>query len=64
MSDELPPLPSNPDENGGPDILIATLLVTVLATITVLARIYVRGFVIQNPGWDVSHHALCFLYAA
>lgn len=47
-------LPSNPNENGGPNILIATLLVTVLATITVLARIYVRSFMIRNPGWDVS----------
>ena len=47
-------LPSNPKENGGPAILTATLLVTTLATITVLARLYVRSFVIQNPGWDVS----------
>lgn len=58
MSEPLPELPSNPDENGGPDILIATLLVTVLATIAVIARMYVRGFVIQNPGWDVSHDIL------
>ncbi|CAM1510056.1 Fc.00g003910.m01.CDS01 [Cosmosporella sp. VM-42] len=46
------PIPSNPDENGGPAILAATLLITALATITVVARIYVRGFVIRNPGYD------------
>ncbi|KAH7006752.1 hypothetical protein EDB80DRAFT_841889 [Ilyonectria destructans] len=45
-------LPSNPDENRGPDILAATLLVTTLATITVIARSYVRLFVIRNTGSD------------
>ncbi|KAH7117503.1 hypothetical protein EDB81DRAFT_818667 [Dactylonectria macrodidyma] len=47
-----PALPSNPDENRGPDILAATLLVTTLATITMIARSYVRLFVIRNTGWD------------
>ncbi|KAH7130877.1 hypothetical protein EDB81DRAFT_905479 [Dactylonectria macrodidyma] len=45
-------LPSNPDENRGPEILVATLLVTALATIAVIARGYVRLFVIRNTGWD------------
>ncbi|KAM5356485.1 hypothetical protein ACJ41O_003131 [Fusarium nematophilum] len=45
-------LPSNPDENGATDMLIATVLIVSLATITVLARLYVRVFIIRNTGWD------------
>lgn len=47
-------LPSNPDENGAVDILASTVLVITLATIVVLARVYVRLFMIRNIGWDVS----------
>ncbi|KAL7765398.1 hypothetical protein ACKLNR_003314 [Fusarium oxysporum f. sp. zingiberi] len=45
-------LPSNPDENGAVDILASTVLVITLATIVVLARVYVRLFMIRNIGWD------------
>lgn len=47
-------LPSNPNENEGTSILIGTVFITVLATITVFARFYVRLFIIRNTGWDVS----------
>lgn len=47
-------LPSNPDENGAVNILVSTVLVITLATIVVLARVYVRLFMIRNLGWDVS----------
>jgi hypothetical protein len=47
-------LPSNPDENGAVDILASTVLVITLASIVVLARVYVRLFMIRNIGWDVS----------
>ncbi|KAL5584033.1 hypothetical protein FOVSG1_015384 [Fusarium oxysporum f. sp. vasinfectum] len=45
-------LPSNPNENGATDILAATALIIALSTIVVLARLYVRIFVIRNTGWD------------
>lgn len=53
-TDSLPPLISKPDEDGRTDILVATLLVTCLATITVFTRLYVRLVVIRSAGWDVS----------
>ena len=58
-------LPSNPNENGAADILGSTLFVVCLATVVVLARLYVRLFVIRGTGWDVSfissmHVLLCF----
>ncbi|CAF3609115.1 unnamed protein product [Fusarium graminearum] len=45
-------LPSNPDENGAGAILGGTLFVVTLATIVVLARLYVRIFIIRGTGWD------------
>jgi hypothetical protein len=51
---DLPPVPSNPKENGVKDILAATVFIITLSTITVLARLYVRLLVIRNTGWDVS----------
>jgi len=58
-------IPSNPDENGAADILGSTLFVVCLATVVVLARFYVRVFIIRGTGWDVSfifsmHVLLCF----
>lgn len=47
------PLVSNPDEDDGPRILAATLIVTSVALITVAARLYVRLGMIRNFGWDV-----------
>ncbi|EEU42063.1 uncharacterized protein NECHADRAFT_105529 [Fusarium vanettenii 77-13-4] len=49
---DLPPVPSNPKENGVKDILAATVFIISLSTITVLARLYVRLLVIRNTGWD------------
>jgi hypothetical protein len=43
-----------PKENQGPAILGATLIVTVVATITFITRLYVRLRMIRNVGWDVS----------
>ncbi|RLL96931.1 hypothetical protein CFD26_103155 [Aspergillus turcosus] len=40
------------DVNRGPSILIATSIVTVSAFLSVLARLYVRVFVIRNVGAD------------
>ncbi|KAK7432545.1 hypothetical protein QQZ08_000752 [Neonectria magnoliae] len=45
-------LPSNPDENGATSILAATIFIISLATITVLARLWVRISIIRNTGWD------------
>jgi hypothetical protein len=42
-----------PDENRGPVILAATPIVTISALLTVLARMYVRVFMIRNVGADV-----------
>ncbi|KAI9036134.1 integral membrane family protein [Aspergillus affinis] len=41
-----------PDENQGPRILAATTIATGCAFITVLARVYVRLFIIRNVGLD------------
>ncbi|KAK4212791.1 hypothetical protein QBC37DRAFT_317662 [Rhypophila decipiens] len=46
------PLPSNPDDNAGPLILAATLIVTTAALITYIARVYARIFVVRNAGLD------------
>jgi len=43
-----------PNENEGPKILGATLGITSLALITMIARLYVRLRMIRNVGWDVS----------
>ncbi|RGP65855.1 hypothetical protein FSPOR_7116 [Fusarium sporotrichioides] len=45
-------LPSNPDEDGAAAILGSTLFIVTLATIVVLARLYVRVFIIRGTGWD------------
>ncbi|KAJ9419488.1 hypothetical protein FOXG_16067 [Fusarium oxysporum f. sp. lycopersici 4287] len=45
-------LPSNPNENGAANMLTATVFIITLSTIAVLARLYVRVFVIRNTGWD------------
>jgi hypothetical protein len=52
--DERAELPSNPNEDGSKDILGATIFIISLATLTVLARLYVRVSVIRNTGWDVG----------
>lgn len=49
---DLPPLPSNPDENAGPQILGVILGTTSVALVTVLARFYVRTFMVKALGWD------------
>ncbi|GIJ92617.1 hypothetical protein Asppvi_001895 [Aspergillus pseudoviridinutans] len=41
-----------PDDNRGPAILAATSTVTICALLTVLARMYVRVFMIRNVGAD------------
>ncbi|KAE8375209.1 integral membrane family protein [Aspergillus bertholletiae] len=41
-----------PDENQAPRILAATTITTMFALITVLARMYVRLFIIRNVGLD------------
>ncbi|KNG83679.1 integral membrane family protein [Aspergillus nomiae NRRL 13137] len=41
-----------PDENQGPRILAATTVTTVFALLTVMARMYVRLFIIRNVGLD------------
>jgi hypothetical protein len=43
-----------PDENQGPNILAATLTVTIAALVTIVARLYVRLRMIRNIGCDVS----------
>lgn len=50
-----------PDDNQGPRILAATSIVTAGAAITVLARMYVRIFLIRNVGVDVSV-VFCLVY--
>ncbi|KAJ5483430.1 hypothetical protein N7530_002676 [Penicillium desertorum] len=52
---------SLPDVNQGPRIIIATAITTVAALITVLARFYVRVFLIRNVGWDDYTMALTML---
>lgn len=48
-----------PDINRGPDIIAATTVTTVVALITVLARLYVRVGIIRNVGLDVSPTGRC-----
>jgi hypothetical protein len=43
-----------PHENEGPNILGATLIVTIVALLTFATRLYVRLRMIRNVGWDVS----------
>lgn len=58
-------IPSNPNENGAADILGSTLFVVCLATVVVLARLYVRVFIIRGTGWDVSWLSrLCMFFIA
>jgi hypothetical protein len=47
-----------PDDNRGPAILAATSTVTICALLTVLARMYVRVFIIRNVGADVRPSAV------
>jgi len=53
-----PPLPSNPDENAGPQILGATYATTCFAFVTVVARFYVRTFMVKALGYDDFFMAL------
>ncbi|KAJ5963583.1 uncharacterized protein N7479_003459 [Penicillium vulpinum] len=50
-----------PDVNHGPKIIIATAITTAAALITVLARFYVRIYLIRNVGWDDHTMALTML---
>lgn len=43
---------SPPDINHGARIIVATGITTAIALIIVLARFYVRVFLIRNVGWD------------
>ena len=43
-----------PYENQGPTILASTLIVTIVAVLTTIARFHVRANMIRNMGWDVS----------
>ncbi|KAF4222195.1 hypothetical protein CNMCM8980_010508 [Aspergillus fumigatiaffinis] len=52
-----------PDENRGPVILAATSIVTISALLTVLARMYVRVFMIRNVGADDYTMALTMVLA-
>lgn len=47
-----PPLPSNPDENAGPQIFGAVLATTILAFVVAMPRFYVRAFMVKALGWD------------
>ena len=51
---ELQPMPPPPggDQNRGPDTYGANIPTAILSTGFVLARMYVRIFVIHNVGWD------------
>ncbi|KAJ5570964.1 hypothetical protein N7535_004624 [Penicillium sp. DV-2018c] len=53
-----------PDINQGPRILIATAITTVAALTVVLARFYVRIFLIRNVGWDDYAMGLTMLLSA
>ena len=46
--------PMRPYENQGPTILASTLIVTIVAVLTTIARFHVRANMIRNMGWDVS----------
>ncbi|KAJ5787195.1 hypothetical protein N7457_002185 [Penicillium paradoxum] len=52
MSDNAMTQPEFPDVDHGTRILVATAITTAAAIITVLARFYVRIFIIHNIGWD------------
>lgn len=47
-----PPMIQHPYEDEGPRILGATLTITLLALVTMVARLYVRIRMIRNVGWD------------
>ncbi|KAK0752753.1 hypothetical protein B0T18DRAFT_310225, partial [Schizothecium vesticola] len=48
----MPPLPSNPAENDSVRIVAATMVVTMAAFITYLARMYVRVIMVRSAGLD------------
>lgn len=50
----MPPLPSNPDDDDSVRIVAATMVVTMAALITFLARMYVRVIMVRSAGLDVS----------
>jgi hypothetical protein len=64
MSDSASIGASLQDVNQGPKIIIATGITTAAALITVLARFYVRIFLIRNVGWDDYIMALTMLLSA
>jgi hypothetical protein len=43
---------SMPDENKGPEVLVSCTVVTVVALILVVARMYVRVKVVKSVGLD------------
>lgn len=45
---------SNPNDNESSRIVAAVATVTSVATATVVARLYVRLYMIRSFGWDVS----------
>jgi hypothetical protein len=47
-----PPSPEYLAENQAPNLLAVTISLYVLATLTVLARFYVRIFMMKIFGWD------------
>lgn len=49
----MPPPPGG-DQNRGPNTYGAIIPVTILATVTVAARMYARIGVLHNVGWDDS----------
>jgi hypothetical protein len=53
-----------PDINQGPRIIVATAVTTAAALIVVLARFYVRIFLIRNVGWDDYAMGLTMLLSA
>ncbi|KAJ5143930.1 uncharacterized protein N7515_002717 [Penicillium bovifimosum] len=53
-----------PDVDQGPKIIIATAITTSAALIAVLARFYVRIFLIRNVGWDDYAMGLTMLLSA
>jgi len=50
----MPPLPSNPADNDSVRIVAATMVVTMAAFITYMARLYVRVIMVRSIGLDVS----------
>lgn len=46
-------LPSNPADNAGPMIITLSVVFTLLSTLVLLTRLYVRAKIIRNLGWDV-----------